>query len=195
MDPCKLLTREDSSLFLSLYFTCFLSCCTNLLPCTQLCGRTIRVDHVENYRLPKNLQEQEEQQQSSKSGVGGDKLTEAGQAYKGQEMANKYSLDKGQDLFAPPDRDDNYDDNDDSQQDSAAKKEAKRKRKEERRRKRDEKERRKRDKERRRSDKEEKRREQRARKHQKQERDRDDSDLDNQPRESKKRRYDSDSPR
>ena len=140
----------------------------------QLCGRTIRVDHVENYRLPKNLQEKEVQQQSN-----GDP-TQAGQAYQGQELANKYSLQKGQDLFAPP-----QDDSDDE-----AKKEAKRMRKEERQRKRDEKEKRKREKERRRSDKEERKREKRARKLQSK-KDRHDDD-DERLRHSRKRRYDSD---
>lgn len=145
---------------------------------SQLCGRTIRVDHVENYRLPKNLQEKEEQQQS-----GGDP-TQAGQAYQGQELANKFSLQKGQDLFAPPQNDGDSDDE--------AKKEAKRMRKEERQRKRDEKEKRKREKERRRSDKEERKREKRARNLQSKKDRHDDHDDDERRRHSKERRYDSD---
>ena len=118
----------------------------------ELCGRTVRVDHVENYRLPKNLQEQE-----GESGATTSDLTKAGKAYEGQELANKYTLENGQDLFAPV-RDDS---DSHSSGDDAEKKQAKRKRKEERQQKRDEKERRRREKERRKSEKEEKKREKR----------------------------------
>lgn len=151
-----------------------------LLRFAQLCGRTIRVDHVENYRLPKNLQ-QEENQLSTTTGD----PTKAGQAYQGQELANKYSLEKGQDLFAPVQTEDS-DDNDETEN-SLSKKEAKRQRKQERQRKRDEKEKRRREKERRRSDKEERKREKRARKltHRK--------ERDDAGRDSKRRRFDSDS--
>lgn len=146
--------------------------CTNL----QLCGRTVRVDHVENYRLPKNLQEKHEEDDD------GQDVTGPGQAYKDAELENKFSLEKGQDLFAPvQDSDD-----DDDEENRAAKKEAKRKRKEERQHKRDEKERRRREKEERKMEKEERRREKRARKMERQTKSSDD-------RPSKKRRYDSDS--
>lgn len=57
-----------------------------------LCGRSLRVDHVENYRLPKHLAEKEEQQQSA---------VQAGHAYEEQELENEFSLQHGQDLFAP----------------------------------------------------------------------------------------------
>lgn len=131
---------------------------------------------MENYRLPKNLQEKQEQEED---------VTGAGQAYKDQEMANKYSLEKGQDLFAPL-PDDNSEDDD--------KKEAKQKRKEERQRKRDEKEQRRREKQRRKSEKEEKKREKRARKMSRR-KDSDKAEDDGEPRHSKKRRYDSDDSR
>mmetsp|Transcript_30493 Transcript_30493/g.63658 ORF Transcript_30493/g.63658 Transcript_30493/m.63658 type:complete len:281 (-) Transcript_30493:327-1169(-) len=60
----------------------------------ELCGRSLRVDHVENYRLPKHLLEKEEQE--------GAVLTQPGLAYHGKQMANDFSLQSGQDLFAPP---------------------------------------------------------------------------------------------
>jgi len=96
--------------------------------------------------LPKDLLEKEE---------AASKLLKAGATYEGQELANKYSLEKGQDLFAPPPVDQPKDDNVD-------KKEAKRKRKEERQRKRDEKERRRRAKEQKREKREERKREKQA---------------------------------
>ena len=62
----------------------------------QVCGRPLRVDHVEKYRLPKKLQEQEEAKeiQSRKFGPG--------HAYQDKELANQYNLEQGHDLFAPP---------------------------------------------------------------------------------------------
>jgi septal ring factor EnvC (AmiA/AmiB activator) len=70
----------------------------------QLCGRTLRVDHVENYRLPKHLAEQE----AEKSSGGSDSVimqpisaVQAGHAYQGTEMASQFTLQQGQDLFAP----------------------------------------------------------------------------------------------
>jgi hypothetical protein len=70
----------------------------------QLCGRTLRVDHVENYRLPKHLAEQE----AEKSSGGSDSVimqpisaVQAGHAYQGTELASQFTLQQGQDLFAP----------------------------------------------------------------------------------------------
>ena len=59
----------------------------------QLCGRSLRVDHVEKYRLPKKLQEKEAGRESRELGPG--------HAYQDQQMCNQYSLEDGQDLFAP----------------------------------------------------------------------------------------------
>ena len=82
---------------------------------------------MEQYKLPKHILEKEEEDPNA--------IHEAGQAYKGQELENEFSLQKGHDLFAPP----------------PSKKElekvAKRKRKEERQRKREEREERRRDRE------------------------------------------------
>jgi RNA-binding motif X-linked protein 2 len=85
---------------------------------SQILGRTMRVDHVENYRLPKHLQTKEQQNEndvvgeeeglsssSSSSGV-----AIAGHAYKDQELANSYNIQSGQDLFAAPRKDDKMDD-------------------------------------------------------------------------------------
>jgi RNA-binding motif X-linked protein 2 len=72
-------------------------------------GRTLRVDHVERYRLPKHVQEREEKERTAEEKEGGDGdekkssvVAEAGHAYKGQELASSYDLHSGQDLFAAP---------------------------------------------------------------------------------------------
>ena len=58
----------------------------------ELCGRTLRVDHVEKYRLPKHLQEQDE---SSR------KVVEPGRDHDRARLDSDFSLHHGQDLFAP----------------------------------------------------------------------------------------------
>lgn len=60
----------------------------------QVCGRSVRVDHVENYRLPKQLQENEEHANAPPD------LSKPGLAYHGHDLASSYSLIRGQDLFA-----------------------------------------------------------------------------------------------
>ena len=81
---------------------------------SQILGRTMRVDHVENYRLPKHLREKERNEidvdgkevaSSSSSSSGG--VATAGHAYRDQELANSYNIQSGQDLFAAPKKDDN----------------------------------------------------------------------------------------
>ena len=57
---------------------------------TNILGRSIRVDHVEQYRLPKELLEQEE----ARRNLG------AGHAYEGVDLANEFNIHQGQDLFA-----------------------------------------------------------------------------------------------
>jgi RNA-binding motif X-linked protein 2 len=93
---------------------------------TKILGRSMRVDHVENYRLPKHLQEKVENQ--DKIIKDGSSL-KAGHAYEGSELANEFDISKGRDLFAPQ--------VDQSKitgdvNDNDTKKEAKRRRKEER---------------------------------------------------------------
>jgi hypothetical protein len=58
----------------------------------QILDRPLRIDHVENYRLPKHLEEKEK----------GSQLAAPGHAYEGQKLSNQFTLEKGQDLFAPP---------------------------------------------------------------------------------------------
>ncbi len=58
---------------------------------SKILGRSIRVDHVEKYRLPKHLLEKEEAIS-----------TNPGHAYEGKELASEFRLDHGQDLFAKP---------------------------------------------------------------------------------------------
>jgi len=123
-------------------------------------GRSLRVDHVEQYRLPKKLQEQEEskiEQNVIRDGV-------AGHAYKGMEFENSYNIHQGIDLFAPPSQNDNTNsDKKTTMKDKSneVKKREKLKRKEERQKKTVRKEQRKRKKKRGKS--EEKRRQKRAR--------------------------------
>ncbi len=56
----------------------------------KILGRSIRVDHVENYRLPKHLQQEE------------DNEVKHGHAYQGMELSNSFTIHDGHDLFAPP---------------------------------------------------------------------------------------------
>jgi RNA-binding motif X-linked protein 2 len=58
----------------------------------KILDRPLRIDHVENYRLPKHLEEKQ--------------LAAPGHAYEGQQLANQFTIEKGQDLFAPPADDD-----------------------------------------------------------------------------------------
>ena len=129
----------------------------------KVCGRPMRVDHVEKYRLPKKLLEEEEAKEARNFG--------AGHAYQNVELANKYSIEKGQDLFAPRERETR----EEEQQDSIDGHRQKRKKHKKKRRK-----------EERRVRKEEKRRQKRARKYSK-----DDSigsSMDDEDTKEKKRR-------
>jgi len=72
---------------------------------SQVLGRTLRVDHVENYRLPKHLREKEEGRNSrggAEDGAASSDAAMPGHAYKGQELASTYDLRAGHDLFAAP---------------------------------------------------------------------------------------------
>jgi len=141
---------------------------------STILGRSIKIDHVENYRLPKNVLEKEEekrnqqrqQQQQQQSGGGENdddfNVGGAGHAYKDKEMENKYRINHGVDLFDPNRRVDDEDDNGDNascsgsgsdNNDSERRRGQKRQRKEERKRKREDKEERHRQKEERRKQK------------------------------------------
>jgi len=78
---------------------------------SRVLGRTLRVDHVERYRLPKHVQEKEDGKLNGDDDDGGDEeggasssigAGEAGHAYKDQELASSFNIQSGQDLFAPP---------------------------------------------------------------------------------------------
>jgi RNA-binding motif X-linked protein 2 len=60
---------------------------------TKVLGRSLRVDHCEQYRLPKELLEKEEKLAN---------MTDPGHAYQDKELANTFSIQQGQDLFAKP---------------------------------------------------------------------------------------------
>lgn len=118
---------------------------------SKILERSIRVDHVEKYRLPKHLLEKEEHENVPCN-------TDPGHAYNGQELANNYDINQGQDLFAPIKPPSDHATKHNYNQDNTFKeerKDAKQKRKEERETKRHEKEER-------RTRKEEKRRGQRT---------------------------------
>ncbi|KAL7526534.1 hypothetical protein ACHAWF_001810 [Thalassiosira exigua] len=122
---------------------------------SQVLGRTLRVDHVEKYRLPKHIQEKEDnaagEGEASSTGV-----AEAGHAYRDQELANSYNIQSGQDLFAAPmnenEKPDPYPVGDDAGREKADRKRrkemrsAKRREKEEHRQRKEERKREKRDK-------------------------------------------------
>jgi RNA-binding motif protein, X-linked 2 len=122
---------------------------------SQILGRSLRVDHVEQYRLPKKLQEQEQGKQEQLKQLG-----EAGHAYQGVELENEYDIEKGVDLFAPILSPKTMKGGSDVLDDD---KEAKQRRKLERRRKKEEKERRRRKREEKKERKEEKKRRQQTR--------------------------------
>jgi hypothetical protein len=141
----------------------------------------MRVDHVENYRLPKHLMEKEE-------GIIDAAKQGPGHAYSGQELANEYSLEQGQDLFAPaPPPAVRQKGKAARESDNIESKEAKQKRKEERQLKRAEKEERRRRREQKRTKKEERKRGKRARKM----RESDDESSDDDRRSKKRKRHDS----
>ena len=72
-------------------------------------GRSLRVDHVEKYRLPKKLQEREEAKggdgdtpSKGSAAFAGNHGGGAGHAYEGMELENNYNVHEGVDLFAAP---------------------------------------------------------------------------------------------
>ena len=69
---------------------------------SSILGRKLRVDHVENYRLPKHLLEKEEEEKNGDGKDGSANPLGPGRMYKDKELANEYNIHQGQDLFAPP---------------------------------------------------------------------------------------------
>ena len=125
----------------------------------KILGRSLRVDHVENYRLPKKLQERENEKDEKAAASSG-----SGHAYEGMEFENKYNIHQGMDLFAAPAQDKKNGGSSGGDDDIKQKRRKEKiQRKEERQRKRLEKEERRRKREERRDRHEEKKRRKRAR--------------------------------
>jgi len=125
---------------------------------TKILGRSIRVDHVENYRLPKHLRKAEEGDEEDAADQGASEHdSKNGQAYEGKELANSFDINQGQDLFAaaPSEVTKSKTENEGRVMSEIERKEAKNKRKELR-------DKQRRDKEVRKEDREERRREKRA---------------------------------
>jgi len=161
-------------------------------------GRSLRVDHVENYRLPKHLREGEDGEGEDDKDDGDKKNEEKedvdtgpGHAYKGKELKNQYDISQGQDLFAPvpaapehtPETNiESIKDGDGEElMTKEERKEAKLKRKEER-------DQQRREKEMRREEREEKRRTKRAKKHTHKHKERDSIHSDKDTQKDRKRR-------
>eukprot|EP00638_Chattonella_subsalsa_P014005 CAMPEP_0117810632 /NCGR_PEP_ID=MMETSP0948-20121206/21557_1 /TAXON_ID=44440 /ORGANISM="Chattonella subsalsa, Strain CCMP2191" /LENGTH=332 /DNA_ID=CAMNT_0005646891 /DNA_START=92 /DNA_END=1090 /DNA_ORIENTATION=+ len=72
----------------------------------ELVSRTLRVDHVDKYRLPKEVQEREdalEAEMADEEKRDQRSKFAPGHAYKGKQLETKYDLSQGQDLFKSPD--------------------------------------------------------------------------------------------
>ncbi|CAB9526798.1 U2 snRNP component IST3 [Seminavis robusta] len=103
IDDFHLVRDEDTGKSKGFCFCKYCDARSCVLAVDNLCGfqmnqgRSLRVDHVESYRLPKSLQDKEEELQK--------RLQEneglEGHAYEGVELKNDFSFHQGQDLFAP----------------------------------------------------------------------------------------------
>ena len=69
---------------------------------TKLLGRTLRCDHVDQYRLPKEVQERESAEWEEQGG--GAIEIGPGHAYQGKELASEYDISRGVDLWSKPKR-------------------------------------------------------------------------------------------
>ena len=122
IDDVNLVRDKDSGKSRGFAFIKYEDARSCVLAVDNLCGsvvlgRSLRVDHVEKYRLPKHVQEREDERikngerdddNDDDESDGSDKkkkgvsVAEAGHAYKGQELASSYNIHSGQDLFAAP---------------------------------------------------------------------------------------------
>mmetsp|Transcript_3073 Transcript_3073/g.4723 ORF Transcript_3073/g.4723 Transcript_3073/m.4723 type:complete len:303 (+) Transcript_3073:25-933(+) len=66
----------------------------------KLLGRVLRVDHVDKYKLPKEVREREEERLEEDPEA--DVSIGPGHAYKDKELENAYSISQGQDLWSAP---------------------------------------------------------------------------------------------
>lgn len=64
----------------------------------QLLGRTLRCDHVDKYKLPKNVREKEEEALEENPDL--DVKIGPGHAYTDKDLANSFNISQGQDLWA-----------------------------------------------------------------------------------------------
>mmetsp|Transcript_6088 Transcript_6088/g.8889 ORF Transcript_6088/g.8889 Transcript_6088/m.8889 type:complete len:237 (-) Transcript_6088:415-1125(-) len=68
---------------------------------SKILGRSLRVDHVENYRLPKHLQEKRKLEDEKGDEEDRERFNGPGHAYYGQDLASSFDINAGHDLFAP----------------------------------------------------------------------------------------------
>jgi RNA-binding motif X-linked protein 2 len=68
-------------------------------------GRILRCDHVEQYKLPKDIREREEEKLEENPFL--DVIIGPGHAYQNKEMENDFSITKGEDLWSQ-ERDSTY---------------------------------------------------------------------------------------
>jgi RNA-binding motif protein, X-linked 2 len=66
----------------------------------KLLGRVLRVDHVDQYKLPKEIREKEEERLDENPDA--DVMIGPGHAYSTAELANEFSIGQGQNLWAKP---------------------------------------------------------------------------------------------
>ena len=102
IDDIHLVRDEETGASRGFGFVKYVDSRSCVLAVDNFCGskvleRSLRVDHVENYRLPKHIQEKEEEDANLAKGI-----LKAGHAYEGKELANQYDINKGQDLFGAP---------------------------------------------------------------------------------------------
>lgn len=64
---------------------------------TKLLGRTLRVDHVDQYKLPKEIKDREEEKLEENPDA--DVVIGPGHAYSSKELENEFSIHHGQDLW------------------------------------------------------------------------------------------------
>ena len=76
---------------------------------SKVLGRSIRVDHVEKYRLPKETKNKEDEEEAMKKdgtfdiyGGGGENAKKEEEQQQQQQLANENNMDRGVDLFAKP---------------------------------------------------------------------------------------------
>jgi RNA-binding motif protein, X-linked 2 len=95
----------------------------------KLLGRVLRVDHVDQYKLPKEIREKEEQKLDENPDA--DVMIGPGHAYSTAELANEFSIEQGQNLWAKPasSTSNSYEEREDRERKKSHKKDKKKKKK------------------------------------------------------------------